>query len=101
MAGNFDSHLELKIWPFKISPCLYREALHLQCFPPTRYVLNGEYPLGTRTYCVDDLYPICSNRSIGYLLVLYGYTMHPAQLCDGHFFYLVCGLLEKKIQNKR
>ena len=36
--------LELKLQPFEVSPCLYREAIFLQCFLPTRYVKNGEYP---------------------------------------------------------
>ena len=31
--------LELKLWHFEVFPiCLYREAMHLQCFTPTRYV---------------------------------------------------------------
>ena len=30
--------LELKLQHFEIFPiCLHREAMHLQCFPPTRY----------------------------------------------------------------
>ena len=26
-----------------VFPCLYREAMHLQCFSPTLYVKNGDY----------------------------------------------------------
>ena len=40
--------LELKLRHFS-HICLYREAMRLQCFPPTRYVKNGESPLGART----------------------------------------------------
>jgi hypothetical protein len=34
---------------------LYREAMHLQYFPPTRYVMGG----ATRAHIRDDLYQIC------------------------------------------
>ena len=70
----------MALWSVPI--CLYREAMHLQCFPPTRYVKNGEYPLGMRTYYADDLYPIWSN--LEYRLpacIVYSSTMHPARLC--------------------
>ena len=50
----------MALWSFPI--WLYREAICLQCFPPTRYVKNGEYPSRMRTYYVDDLYPICSKQ---------------------------------------
>ena len=43
-SGILIHTLELKLRPFEISSCLYREAMCLQCFPPTRYVKNGEYP---------------------------------------------------------
>ena len=44
-SGILIHTLELKISHFKCFPiCLYREAMRLQCFPPTRYVKNGEYP---------------------------------------------------------
>ena len=36
------------------SICLYREAMHLQCFPPTRYVRGGA--TGCAAY-VDDSLP--------------------------------------------
>ena len=49
------------LWPFEVFPCLCREAMHLQCFPPMRYVINREYPLGMHTYYADDLYLILSN----------------------------------------
>ena len=49
--------LELKLRHFEVFPiCLYREAMHLQCFTPRRYVMG----VVTRTYERDDLYPICS-----------------------------------------
>ena len=69
--------LVLKIFPLL---CLYMEAIRLQRFTPTRYVQNGEYPSYTRTYNVDDLYPICSKGPIGSMLVLYASTVHVATL---------------------
>ena len=43
MAGNLIHTLELKLWHFEVFLyiCLYREAMHLQCFLPTRYVRGG------------------------------------------------------------
>ena len=40
MLDRFLIHtLELKLWHFEVYPiCLYVEAMHLQCFPPTCYV---------------------------------------------------------------
>ena len=36
---DHDSHLRIKDMALWVSPiCLYREAMHLQCFSPTRYV---------------------------------------------------------------
>ena len=35
--------------------------MHLQCFPPTRYVMGGV----TRVDIRDDLYPICSIMQYG------------------------------------
>ena len=34
--------------------CLYREAMHLQCFPPMHYVMGR----ATRAHIRDDLYQI-------------------------------------------
>ena len=36
MEGIFDLHLRIKDMVLKV--CLYREAIRLQCFTPTRYV---------------------------------------------------------------
>ena len=47
MEQNFDSHLRISYSAFK----LYREAMHLQYFPPTRYVRDG----ATRAHKRDDL----------------------------------------------
>jgi hypothetical protein len=57
--------------PFEVFPCLYREAMHLQCFMRMRYVINGEYPSRTRTYYDDDLYHIWSKLE---------YTLHTTRL---------------------
>ena len=73
----FDSRLNIKDIPLL---CLYMEAIRLRCFMPTRYVQNGEYPSHTRTYNVDDLYPICSKGPIGSMLALYASTVHVATL---------------------
>ena len=58
ILGNFDSHLRIKVMALRSFPiCLYWEAMHLQCFPPTRYVRGG----AARAHKRDDLYPIWSN----------------------------------------
>ena len=50
----FDSCLSIEDVPPRVFPiCLYREAMHLQCFTPTRY-------MATCTHKRDNLYPICS-----------------------------------------
>ena len=36
--------------------CLHREAMHLQCFTPTRYVRG----VATRAHAIDDHYPLLS-----------------------------------------
>ena len=39
--GNFDFHFQIGGMPLKVFPIrLYREAMRLQCFPPTRYVVR-------------------------------------------------------------
>ena len=43
---------ELKLLHFNVFPCLYREAMHLQCFTPTLYVMG----VATRAYKRDDFY---------------------------------------------
>ena len=73
--------------------------MHLQCFPPTRYVRGG----ATCAHRLDDLYPILPKleyRQPACIVWFYS-TKHPTQLCHGFrtiFFCLVCGLLEKKQQ---
>ena len=57
--------------------CLYREAMHLQRFTPTRFVVG----VATRTYKRDDHYPICTKLHYGCLLALCGPTMYAATLC--------------------
>ena len=49
--------------------CLYREAIRLQCFPPTRYVKNGEYLYCTRMYVCDELDLFAQNSTGGSMLV--------------------------------
>ena len=58
---NFDSHLRIKVITLCFPICLYREAMHLQRFPPTRYVRGG----ASRTHKRDDLYQICSKVAYG------------------------------------
>jgi hypothetical protein len=80
--------LELKLQQFKVSQYvsigshIYAMFVHKK-FTGARRTLTTFY----RTLCV---------LLFGCLLALYGSIMHPAQLCGDHFFYLVCGLLEKK-----
>ena len=39
--------LELKLRHFEVFPiCLYREAMHLQCFTPTRYMSGHDHCIG-------------------------------------------------------
>ena len=45
--GWFDSRLRI-LWHFEVPPCLYREAIHLQSFPPTH------------AHTRDDLYQFLS-----------------------------------------
>ena len=83
---------------------LYREAIHLQCFMPTCYVKNREYPSCTRIFCqrpfmfiegshmftifythvlhekrgharAYSVDDLCSNSTVGCMLALYGPTM--------------------------
>ena len=78
MEGNFDSHLRIKVMALGSFPiCLYREAMHLQCFPPTRNVRG----VATRAHKRER--PLPTLVKIDCLLALYGFTMHPAQLCGG------------------
>ena len=75
--------------------------MRLQCFPPTRYVKNGESPLGAHTK-VTTFTNFGQNWSMGCLLALYGSTKLPAQLCGGvgQFFLLsVLVSLKKKLNN--
>ena len=57
-----------------LSPiCLYREAIRLQCFTPTRYVKDGNTG-HEHAYYVDDLYPICSKQHyMVYACILWPY----------------------------
>ena len=34
ISGTLIHALRLKLWHFKVFPCLYREAMHLQCYSP-------------------------------------------------------------------
>ena len=50
--------------------CLHREAMHLQCFTPTRYVRG----VATRAHERDDHYPLLSKlmrRLPAYIIWLY------------------------------
>ena len=79
--------LELKISHFKCFPiCLYREAMRLQCFPPTRYEKKRE-----NQWCVLFRKVLkIENWSIACLLALYGSTVHPRCIMwfSGHVFLL-------------
>ena len=69
--------------------------MRLQCFPPTRYVKNGEYPwcalfrkvfkIGVYVVC---LLCIALLYILGCLLALYGSTVHPRCILwfSGQFF---------------
>ena len=61
--------------------------MRLQCFPPTHYVKNGEYP-----WCA--LFKSSQNWCIGCLLALYGSTVHPrcmrcGFLDNNYYFFLL------------
>ena len=89
-SGILIHTLELKISHFKCFPiCLYREAMRLQCFPPTRYVRGGD----TRAHKRDDLYPISSKlkyRLPACIVWLY-YACFQLDYMEvsGHFFFLL------------
>ena len=82
--------------------CLYGEAMHLQCFTPTLYVMG----VAAGTYKRDDHYPIYTKLHYGYLACIMwsyyacSYTMWTFP--DNFFFCLVCQprLLEKN-KNKK
>ena len=45
MTNVYDSHLRISYGSLKFPHnILVWEAMRLQCFPPMRYVKNGEYP---------------------------------------------------------
>ena len=48
--------LQLKLWPFEVSPYVCIGSHAFAMFPPTRYVRGG----ATRAHKRDDLYPISS-----------------------------------------
>jgi hypothetical protein len=67
--------------------------MHLQCFPPTRYVMGG----ATRAHIRDDLYPILSKLEFGrpaYIVWLYNALwLFYEVFLDNFFLCLVSGLL--------
>ena len=68
-------------WHFEVFQCLYREAIHLQCFLPTRYV-NGH----GHTREPDDLYPIwCTTGNLVALVWLYPQRCN-SQLCSATYW---------------
>ena len=70
---RLDSHL---------GPCLYMEAIRLQCFTPTRYVRG----VVTRAHKRDDHYPICSIMLKGHLLAFYCACSYTMCLFSDNFF---------------
>ena len=75
---------ELKLWHFSSFPMF--EAMHLQCFTPTRYVRG----VATHAHKRDDHYPICSQLN-------YASFADTLGLCGAIrtiFFCLVRGPLE-------
>ena len=101
LMGFLIHAFELKLLHFNVFPCLYREAMHLQCFTPTLYVMG----VATRTYKRDDHYLIGTKLHYGCLLALCGPTMHVATLCGVFrtFFFAYCvshGCLKKKKNEK-
>ena len=85
---NFDFHFQIGDMPPRVFPiCLYREAMRLQCFPPTRYVrwarilrLNNWRPFTTWLRKAR----ICSVIDV------------LQSVCTCFFFCLVCGSLKLK-----
>ena len=101
--GSLIHVLELKLRPFKVFPCLYREAMRLQCFPPTNFVRGGASCAHKR----DDLYQLLTKLKLRLpaCIVLFHYA--PSSIIwwflDNFFFCLVfrspCYTLSKKKQN--
>ena len=72
MERNFDSHLRIEVMALGSFPkCLYKEAMHLQYFLPTRYVRGR----ASRTHKRDDLYQNFSKVEYGEPAALCGSTM--------------------------
>ena len=85
----FDSRLRIKVTALRSFPiCLYREAIRLQCFPPTRYVRGAV----TRTYERDDHYPICSMHTSR----VTSYTV----LLSGQFFFFLLPVSATRLEKK-
>ena len=54
------SESELMLWPFEVFPYIYMRKPYIRNVFCPHAVVNGEYPSRTRTYYIDDLYPIGS-----------------------------------------
>ena len=94
--GIFDFHFHWGVTASFSSPiCLYREAMCLQCLPPTRYVTGGATLTTITEYfenCHLDAYCHC-------MAILCRYP-HFATL-SGQFFSTSCGGSLKKKQKKK
>ena len=94
--SDFDSRLRIKVtalWSFPIL-CLYREAIRLQSFLPTRYMRGAV----TRTYEHDEHYPIYYIYASRHCVAT-SYTV----MLSGHFFLLLVSAmqLEKKTKKQK
>ena len=73
----FDSHLRIKDMALWVSPmCLYREAMHLQCFSPTHYVRarrksDGPLPFKSgKSHCWQHIAALNARKLLFFCLVL-------------------------------
>ena len=111
MAGIVDSCLWIKVMALWSFPCLYREAIRLQCFPPTRYVSGrGHAHISTWRPLPDLLNTaIYGPCFIVWLYYARSYTvalslgLSPTMWWypDNFFFCLVCRLTWKKKTKKK
>ena len=92
--GNFDLCFQIGDMPPRVFPIrLYREAIRLQCFPPTRYV-RAWYVKWAWILCLNNWRPIttwlCKALVCSIIDVLQYACYTPC-----FFFCLVCGSFKK------
>ena len=82
---------KLKICPLECLPCLYREAMRLQCFPPTQYI-KWAWIL-----CQNSWQPFTTWLCKALICSIIAVWQHA---CTCFFFCLVGGFIKKKTHSE-